>query len=296
MGRVVVGVDGSANSVAALRWAVAEAELRRDRVTAVFAWGYIPPGHAGDGRTLDAEYGAAEADSTLAAAIEGAVAPGVAGSVERRVMSELAPEALLAAAAGSDLLAIGARGVGGFRGLLLGSVSQACLHHTTVPLAIIRSAEPAGGATEADRAFRDAAGGRIVVGVDGSDSARRALRWALEEARLRVASLDVVHAWRGPYVAPSPFAGVPLDIEIVEKNARSVLDRAVDGEDTRRQPAAVERILVQGGAAHVVLDTARGADLVVLGTRGLGGFTGLLLGSVTHHVAHHIRCPMVVIP
>jgi nucleotide-binding universal stress UspA family protein len=95
---------------------------------------------------------------------------------------------------------------------------------------------------------------------------------------------------------PSPFAGVPLDVDVVEKDARSVLDRIVDGEHIRHQPAPVERILVRGGAARAVLDTSQGADLVVLGTRGLGGFTGLLLGSVTHHVAHHVRCPLVVIP
>jgi nucleotide-binding universal stress UspA family protein len=89
---------------------------------------------------------------------------------------------------------------------------------------------------------------------------------------------------------------MPIDTEVVEKYARSVLDRVVDGEDLRRQPAPVERILVGGGATSAILDTAPGADLVVLGSRGLGGFTGLLLGSVTHHVAHHVRCPLVVVP
>jgi nucleotide-binding universal stress UspA family protein len=134
------------------------------------------------------------------------------------------------------------------------------------------------------------------VGVDGSDAARRALRWALEEARLRRAGLDVVHAWQAPYAVPSPFIRLALDPGVVEKHARAVLDRVVDAEDTRSQPAPVERILVQEGAARAVLDTAQGADLVVLGSRGLGGFKGLLLGSVSHHVAHHVRCPLVVVP
>jgi nucleotide-binding universal stress UspA family protein len=294
MGTILVGVDGSSNSAAALRWALAEADLRDHRVTALFAWGYIPPGHAGDGRTFDAEYGPADADAVLAAAIEAAVGAEVAGDIERRVLCDLAPKSLLKVAGGADLLVVGARGVGGFRGLLLGSVSQQCLHHATGPMAIIRS-DPRDAAPGADAAPRAAAGPRIVVGIDDSDAARRALRWALEEGRLRHAAVDVVHAWRLPYVVPFPFAGMPIDPEIAEKHARAVLDRMVDGEDTRHQPAPVERILVGGAAAPSILDIATGADMVVLGSRGLGGFKGLVLGSVTNHVAHHIGCPLVVV-
>jgi nucleotide-binding universal stress UspA family protein len=293
-GRILVGVDGSANSAAALRWAVGEADVRRHRVVALFAWGYIPPGHAGDGRTFDAEYTAANAEAALAATVEAALGAEAAGRVERRVRRELPLKALLATAA--DQLVIGARGVGGFHGLMLGSVSEACLHHTSVPLAIIRTAAADGAVRGEERVPGPAAGGRIVVGVDGSDSARRALHWALDEGRRRAASVDVVHAWKPPYVVPSPFAGLPLDVDVIEKHARATLDREVDAEDTRRQPAPVGRILVRGGAARAVLDTATGADLVVLGTRGLDGFRGLVLGSVTHHVAHHVQCPLVVIP
>lgn len=295
MGDIIVGVDGSANGAAALRWAVAEAALRKDRVVALFAWGYIPPGHAGDGRTFDPEFGRVDADAALVAAVEAAVGPERAGGIERRVIGDVPTKALLAASAGAELLVVGARGAGGFQRLLLGSVSEGCLHHATRPLAIIRSASPPEPAAAGEER-RTSGPARIVVGVDGSDSARRAMRWALEEARLRRAAVDVVHAWHVPYTVHSPFAGIPMAIEVVEKSARAVLDRVVDGEDLRRQPAPVERILVCGGAASAVLDAAPGADLVVLGSRGLGGFKGLLLGSVTHHVAHHVRCPLVVIP
>ena len=295
MGRIVVGVDGSPNSAAALRWAAAESKLRYHRVTALFAWGYVPPGHAGDGRTFDADYGAADAAAALTTAVRGAVGEATAATIERRVVADLAPKSLLAAGQGADLVVVGARGIGGFRGLLLGSVSQQCLHYTSGPLAIVRAApSPHGGAEANGPASPD--GGRIVVGVDGSDAARRALRWALEEARLRRARLDVVHAWQAPYFVPSPFMGVALDPGLVEKHARAVLDAIVDGEEMRHRPVPVERILVQEGAARAVLDTAQGADLAVLGTRGLGGFRGLLLGSVSHHVAHHVRCPLVVVP
>ena len=294
MRTIVVGVDGSRHAAAALRWAVAEAELLQDRVVAVFAWGYVAPGHAGDGHTFDSEYGPAAAAAVLSTAIADAVGPVTARSIEPRVPCEPAREALLAAAEDADLLAIGARGVGGFRGLLMGSVSPACLHHTARPLAIIRA--PGRAATEIDLEPTIAPGGRIVVGIDGSAGARRALRWALREARLRKATLDVVHAWQPPYAAVSPFAGLPIDLDVLQKDARSVLDDAVDGEDTRHQPAPVERILACGGAAPAILDASLGSDLVVLGSRGLGGFKGLLLGSVTHQVAHHARCPLVIVP
>jgi nucleotide-binding universal stress UspA family protein len=295
-GKILVGVDGSANSAAALRWAVAEAELRRAQVVAFFAWGYVPPGHAGDGRTFDAEYTAAAADAALADAVDDAVGAEVAGGIERRVVCDLAPKALLSAAAGADLLTIGARGVGGFRGLMLGSVSQACLHHTTVPLAIIRAPDVGPGGPPETGPAPPAAGGRIVVGVDFSDSARRALRWTLAEARRREARVDVVHGWQIPFAIPSPLAGLPLDDDYLEKHARAELDQMIEGADGRDHGAPVEGILVRGGAARAVLDTAPGADLVVLGTRGLGGFRGLLLGSVTHQVAHHVGCPVVVVP
>lgn len=294
-GKILVGMDGSANGAAALRWALAEADLRGDDVTALYAWGYAPPEHAGGGHTFDSGYSVAEADAALAASIGAAGGQKAVVRVHRRVVYSPPAKALLDAAPGADLLVVGARGGGGFRGLLLGSVSEQCLHHATGPLAIVHGAATRDDAS-GERPAREAAAGRVVVGVDGSDSSRRSLRWALEAARLRRAGVDVVHAWQPPHVVPSPFAGMPLDTDSIEKHAQTVLDRVVDGEDLRQQPAPVERILVRGSGARAVLDAALGADLVVLGTRGHGGFAGLLLGSVTHHVAHHTLVPLVVVP
>lgn len=138
---------------------------------------------------------------------------------------------------------------------------------------------------------------RIVVGIDGSETARRSLRWAAEEARLRQASLEVVHAWHMPYVGGYPYTTTaPFDPTIFEDAARTTLDAAVDSLDTTGLAHHVERILVSGGAASAILEAAKGADLVVVGSRGLGGFTGLLLGSVSHQVAHHATCPVVIVP
>ena len=137
---------------------------------------------------------------------------------------------------------------------------------------------------------------RIVVGIDGSETSQRALRWALEEGRLRHAAVEVVHTWHSPFGPAYPYGVPAFDPELYEKAARQVLDTALDEEDTAGLPVPVERIVALGGAASVIVETAKGADLVVVGSRGLGGFKGLLLGSVSHQVTHHAPCPVVVIP
>jgi nucleotide-binding universal stress UspA family protein len=142
--------------------------------------------------------------------------------------------------------------------------------------------------------------GRIVVGLEGSEGARKALGWAVEEARLRGAKLVALHAWSAPLVAPAPAllgAPPPLDTETLERirvGAEQLLEHEVDAVDL--QGVDVERLVVEGSAADALLDAARDADLLVVGTRGLGGFTGLLLGSVSQQVSHHAPCPVVIVP
>jgi nucleotide-binding universal stress UspA family protein len=141
---------------------------------------------------------------------------------------------------------------------------------------------------------------RIVVGVDGSSHSDAALRWALREARAHGAALDVVTAWHYPYttdisgMVPMTVAG--LD---VAEDARKLQDKALEDalllEPFPGGSIEIERIVKQGGAAHVLLEAADGADLLVVGSRGRGGFTGLLLGSVSHQVASHAHCPVVVV-
>ena len=137
---------------------------------------------------------------------------------------------------------------------------------------------------------------RIVVGIDGSDNSHRALRWALDEGRLRRAAVEVVHTWNAPYMGGYRYDVPMVDPENYEKTANQVLDSAIDGEDTSGLPVPVERIVTSGGAARVIVETAKGAELVVVGSRGLGGFKGLLLGSVSQQVTHHAPCPVVVVP
>src|SRR5690606_10977254 len=133
------------------------------------------------------------------AAVVAAVGPETARTVERSAVCDLPARALLTAAADARLLVVGARGLGGFQRLLLGSVSDQCLHHAHCPVAVIHAGQAA-----TDRPVHD----RVVVGVDDSDHARRALRWAIGEARARGSALRVVHAWMPPAFAAYPYGAV----------------------------------------------------------------------------------------
>jgi nucleotide-binding universal stress UspA family protein len=149
--------------------------------------------------------------------------------------------------------------------------------------------------------------GRIVVGVDGSAGARAALRFALAEARLRDATLDAVLAWELPLYegVPGPFvAGAPGELVPPLDEARAALEEAAEDKLEGELEAAlaggeagveVHRRAVEGSPAFVLVDAARGADLLVVGSRGHGGFKGLLLGSVSQRCARSAPCPVAIV-
>lgn len=139
---------------------------------------------------------------------------------------------------------------------------------------------------------------RIVVGIDGSQGARRALEWAVAEAKIRNAHLVVVHAWLEPAVVAvgSVVTAGGVEPDIFEESAERTMADVLGAVDTTGLPQGIESHVVAGAPARALLDAAEGADLVVVGSRGRGGFTGLLLGSVGQQVAHHASCPVVIIP
>lgn len=137
---------------------------------------------------------------------------------------------------------------------------------------------------------------RIVVGVDGSDRSKDALRWALDEARLRGASLRVVYAWKMPIYVPSGFAPVAIpDPDELRETAQHRLDGLVGEVVGNATDVKIERTAIEGPAAQVLVQEAEGANLLVVGSRGHGGFAGLLLGSVSQQCACHATCPVVIV-
>lgn len=284
MQRIVVGTDESEGAGGALSWAAAEADRHDVELVAVLAWGYLDQHGPVPGADFDPEYDESHAAAALDAIVERVLGPDRAATVTRQPVNDRAPQALVEAAGEDALLVVGARGLGVVRGALVGSVSQYCLHHARCPVAIVRDIEAATPPP------------RIVVGVDGSDHARRALAWALEEGRVRQAEVEVVNAWHPPYVGAYPFDPAALDLALFEQGARDLVTEVLDGQDVAGLPAPPKVTLVSDTAAQAVLTAAEGAEMAVTGSRGRGGFAGLLLGSVSQQVAHHAPCPVVVVP
>jgi nucleotide-binding universal stress UspA family protein len=141
--------------------------------------------------------------------------------------------------------------------------------------------------------------GVIVVGVDHSDGAKAALRFALEEAQLRQATLRVVHAWQFGYIGAAGFEGslpaVGGELDEFRQGATAALDETLRHVGAENAGVAIERRIDQGAAAAVLVEESRGADLLVVGSRGHGGFAQLLLGSVSQQCAQHAFCPVVII-
>jgi nucleotide-binding universal stress UspA family protein len=139
---------------------------------------------------------------------------------------------------------------------------------------------------------------RIVVGIDGSQGARRALEWAVAEAKLRDAHVVVIHAWLEPAAVAvgSVVTAGGVEPEVFEDAAWRIVTDLLAEVDTTGLPQGIETHVVAGGPARALLDAAKDADLIVVGSRGLGGFSGLLLGSVSQQVAHHATSPVVIIP
>lgn len=292
-GTITVGVDESDSAAEALRWALEEGDRRGWPVRAVLAWTLLRQHHSDRTDTFVSGYSATDATLALQTYVNDAVGADSAGLVELLVPCERAAVALVDAASDSSLLVVGSRGLGGLRGLAVGSVSQECLHHSTVPVAVIRGSDKRSGHGGEPV---DVSPGKIVVGIDGSDTSRRALRWALDEARSRAGWVEVVHGWLLPAAYGYPTLALP-DLAIYEESAEAMVSKIVDEVDTSGLSQPLSRIVAGGtSTAGLLCERSADAEMLVVGSRGVGGFRGMLVGSVAQHLAHHAPCPLVVIP
>jgi nucleotide-binding universal stress UspA family protein len=280
---VVVGVDGSPAALAAVRLGAAEAALRRRplRLVHAFVWPVLhvdvappPGGPLQGGLRHQAERLLDEAVSVARSA-----APDV--PVTGTMIDGQASAVLCRETAGADLLVLGHRGLGGFTGLLVGSVAVQVSSYAACPVLIARG---------------KGHDGPVVVGVDNSAHSRLALGFAIEEAARRDAECRAVHAFRHP-VSTGPGDMMPLvyDTEALRGEADRELAESIAGWSDRYPNVPVIRRIVHGSAAPTLIEESATAQLIVVGARGLGGFAGLVLGSTSQAVLHHSDCPTVVV-
>jgi nucleotide-binding universal stress UspA family protein len=136
---------------------------------------------------------------------------------------------------------------------------------------------------------------RIVVGVDGSEESKEALRWALEEARLRRATVRAVNAFHTYAITPGYGPREDFAPEALRRQAEEFLSSMVSDVAGKSRQVKIEEVLAEGRPANVLLEAAEDADLLVVGSRGHGGFVGLLLGSVSQQCATHAPCPVLIV-
>lgn len=272
-GPIVVGIDGTQESWAAVRWGAREAALRGREL-----------------RILNAVPGTAEAEPMGRAAelvadgrnLARATVPGV--SAEAQVVTADPAEGLVHAAETAGMLVIGGRARGPVADLVLGSVTRHVAARARGVTVVVR----AGGAERTTE-------GTIVVGVDGSENASEALDVALEEARLRGARLTVVYVVAGsvPLRSAELMPAFTPEVEVAE--ARRWLTRWLEPRVRQWTGVAVTPRVVPGNAAGVLCDAAATAALLAVGSRGRGAVRSLLLGSVSQGVLHHASCPVALV-
>ncbi len=289
---IVVGTDLSPGGDAALRWAVDEARRSGASVRAVLAWSVdcCP-------RQVLRQAGSSRPDDIQAAATEllHAAVERVRDNTDQTVIIEHVVhadpvDALLDEVRGAGMLVVGRRGAGRLRRVVVGSVSDACMHLAPDTVVVVAT-----GPDRTDGPASPAPDTRpVLVGVDGSPGSVEALRWAASEAALRGVTLRVLHAW---VPVPPTYAGYYAGMEspAVEKAARAVLDETVAEGLAGRDGLTVEAGLVLGPATASLIHEAAGAQLLVVGARGHEGLAELLLGSTSHRCAHHAPCPVAII-
>lgn len=294
---ILVGVDGSAAGMHALDWAAQEAQARS--LGLLIACAYALPSFSA--ATLDGGFAALD-DSAVRAGVQAVLAEAAQRVGDRGVPVRTqvsvgdAAGILVELSAKAELAVVGTRGRGGFAERLLGTVSSALPAHAHCPTVVVPLREngrplPDGAVAPVPVPLK-----RIVVGVDGSSQSEIALRYAITEAELWGAELVAV---AGVPVASMTgvLAWVPTAVDTeqmlrdFEAGVAGTLDRCLEGHGDLK----VRRIVLDGTGAELLTEFSVATDLVVVGSRGRGGFAGLLLGSTSQAVLHHAQCPVMVV-
>lgn len=282
---IVVGADGSPASKVAVDWAARDAALRRVPLTLVHVvpasemrmWVDVP---------LPEEYWQQSSERShdilaeARAVAERATADGRPLTIIEKSESGNTTATLIELTKDAELAVVGSRGLGKWGRRLLGSVSTGLVHHAHCPVAVIHDEDPLA---------ENPAHAPVVVGVDGSPASEAATEIAFDEASRRRVRLTVVHTWND------------VDYEFPEvkwtdltPRGEQILSERLAGYQERYPDVIVQRVLTRDNPAHQLLLQSESAQLLVVGSHGRGGFTGMLLGSVSSEVVQSARTPVIV--
>ncbi len=284
---VLVGVDGSAASKAAVAWATRDAAMRKISLTLVHVVvPVVPTSSVSPEFAFPSDFFRwqedqavrvlEEARDTVTASSHDA-SPAQVHSV---VLHGGAVATLVDLSKDADMIVVGARGMGAFSRALLGSVSTGLVHHAHCPVAVIHEDAP-----------EVAADAPVLVGIDGSPASLAATEVAFDEASRRGVDVVALHAWRDlttMYELPG------LDVGQLEAEAKLALSERLAGFEERYPDVTVHRIVVSDQPSRQLAEHAKRAQLVVVGSHGRGGFAGMLLGSVSTAIVHAVTSPAIV--
>jgi nucleotide-binding universal stress UspA family protein len=282
---VVVGYDGSPAADKAVAWAAAEAVRLHAELRLVYVLALpmvsTPMGFAAPLETEPLRHAARK---LLREVVERIHTDHPALTVRLSVEFGGTSGVLLQEATEAQLVVLGSRGLGEFRDLVAGSVSAHVATHADCPVVVVPAS------------WWPGARSGVVVGLDGSATSTAAIDFAFEQAQTRNAALTAVLAWRDPVrTGPGDLLPLVYDLDALQQESTAVLAESVAGHAEKYPDVEVTQELIHGHADDVLIDAARSAELLVVGSRGRGAFRGLLLGSTSRALVHHAPCPIAVV-
>ncbi|MGD7003504.1 universal stress protein [Corynebacterium halotolerans] len=287
---VVVAVDGSVASQVAVRWAANTANKRGIPLRLassytmpqfLYAEGMVPPQELFDDLQAETMEKVEEARS-----IAHEVAPEL--KIGHTIAEGSPIDMLLDMSRDVTMIVMGSRGLGGLSGMVMGSVSAAVVSHASCPVVVVRDDNPVN---------EDTKYGPVVVGVDGSEVSQRATEFAFAEAEARGCELIAVHTWMDMQVQAS-LAGLSAaqqQWEEVEREQSELLSERLQPLIEQHSNVPVKKVITRDRPVRALVEQSEGAQLLIVGSHGRGGFRGMLLGSTSRALLQSAPCPMMVV-
>jgi nucleotide-binding universal stress UspA family protein len=290
-GTIVAGVDGSGAATLAVRWAALEAAQRNIGLHLAHAFDPMAGGSYGAGLPVPSTvFDELEhvGERMLGAAAEAAHQVSAGLVVTTQMVMESPVPLLVELSRTARMIVLGSSGRGGFTGMLAGSTAVSVAPHAGCPVVVVRGREGDNGLPT---------DGPVVVGVDRSPASERALAVAFDEASWRNAPLVAVHSWRdSDYVTASPIDDALTEWASAEVEQQRLVAECLAGWQEKFPDVNVKRVVVKDRPRHQLLLWTARAQLIVVGSRGRGGFRGLLLGSTSQAPIHHAQCSVLIVP